>query len=93
MQISYCLLAFPCSYYASAKSVFNGVEQDKNFPRLLNTEDPRIDGISYEINRALVAEHLKAASHTYTFEGPHGNVLEDLMQPGLQDRLLPPYPQ
>ena len=84
MQLSYCLLAFLCSYYASANSVFNGVEQDNNFPRLLNTEDPRIDGISYEINRALVAEHLKATSHTYTFEGPHGNVLEDLMKPGLQ---------
>jgi hypothetical protein len=84
MQLSYCLLAFLCSWYASAKSVFNGVEQDNEFPRLLNTEDPRIDGISYEINRALVAEHLKATSHTYTFEGPHGNVLEDLMKPGAQ---------
>jgi len=84
MQLSYYLLANLCSWYmyASAKSVFNGVEQDNEFPRLLNTEDPRIDGISYEINKALVAEHLKATSHTCTFEGLHGNVLEDLMKPG-----------
>jgi hypothetical protein len=84
MQLSYCLLAFLCSWYASAKSVFNGAAEDNKFPRFLNTEDPRIDGISYEINRALVAEHLEATSHTYTFEGPRGNVLEDLMKPGAQ---------
>ena len=84
MKLSYCLLEFLCSWCVGAKSVFNGMEQDNTLPRLLNTEDPRIDGISYEINRALVAEHLKATSHTYRSEGPHGSVWEDLMRPGTQ---------
>lgn len=84
MQLSYCFLAFLCFWCPSAKSVFNGVEQDNKLPRLLNAEDSRIDGISYEVNRALVAEHLKATSHGCTLMGPHGSTLEDLMKPGVQ---------
>lgn len=60
------------------------MEQDTTFPRLLNTEDPRIDGISHEINQALVTEHLKVTSHTETFDGAHENVLEDLKKPDTQ---------
>ena len=84
MILSRCLLAFLCSWHASAKSVFYGVEQNDEWPRLVNTEDSRTDGISHEINRALVAEHLKATSRAYTVKGPRGNVLEDLIKPGAQ---------
>lgn len=72
------------SWYASAELVFNGLEQHNQNPRLLNTEDPRVDGIAHEIHRQLVAEHLEATSHGHTYKGLRGNVLEDLMEPGIQ---------
>jgi hypothetical protein len=65
-----------CVCHTSAKSVFHDIEQDNTWPRFLSLEDSRADGISHEINRALVAEHLKATKHS--------NTLEDLMKPGAQ---------
>ncbi|KFZ04627.1 hypothetical protein V502_10008 [Pseudogymnoascus sp. VKM F-4520 (FW-2644)] len=76
MLLSLHVLSFLCVWRASAQSVFNGLEQDNEWPRLLNAEDSRADGISYEINKALVAEHLKATQH--------GKKLEDLMKAGAQ---------
>lgn len=79
MRYAYFHLFFLSIYHTSAKSIFSGVEQDTEWPHLLNADDsrPGTDGISHAINSALVAEHFAATTQ-------HGTTLEDLLKPGEQ---------